>query len=101
MFCYRAPFFSYSQDEQQLSEDQVEEEHGERSANYKRLRRILPEDLVKFGMLPELVGRMPVVVPFHDLDVADLVHVLSSTKNALVPQYEKFFQMDTVHLEVR
>jgi ATP-dependent Clp protease ATP-binding subunit ClpX len=55
-----------------------------------------PEDLLRFGLIPELVGRMPVTVTLEDLDEEALVSILTEPKNALVKQYQKIFQMDSV-----
>jgi len=63
------------------------------------LSLIEPEDLLRFGLIPELVGRLPVVAPFHELDEAALVDILTKPKNALVKQYQKFFDMEGVRLE--
>ncbi len=62
--------------------------------------QVLPEDLVKFGMIPEFIGRMPVVGAVHALDKAALVQILTGPKNALVKQYSKIFELDGVELEV-
>jgi ATP-dependent Clp protease ATP-binding subunit ClpX len=64
------------------------------------LSEVLPEDLLGYGLIPEFIGRLPVIATVDDLDVADLVHVLTQPKNALVKQYEKFFEMDGVELLV-
>ena len=53
-------------------------------------------DLIEFGMIPEFVGRFPILIPFHSLSEAMLVQVLIEPKNALVPQYQKLFHMDMV-----
>ena len=60
-----------------------------------------PEDLIKFGLIPEFVGRLPVVATLDDLDEAALVRILTEPKNALVKQYQKLFEMDQVNLEFR
>lgn len=62
------------------------------------LSQVLPEDLLKFGMIPEFVGRLPVISAIHSLDKEDLVSILTEPKNALVKQYEKFFEYDNVEL---
>ena len=64
------------------------------------LSEVLPEDLLGYGLIPEFIGRLPVIATVDDLDVEDLVHVLTQPKNALVKQYEKFFEMDGVELLV-
>ncbi|MFP5224983.1 MAG: ATP-dependent Clp protease ATP-binding subunit ClpX [Actinomycetota bacterium] len=59
----------------------------------------LPEDLLKFGLIPEFIGRVPVMTSVRDLDVPALVEILTGPKNALVKQYAKFFEFDEVELE--
>ena len=58
-----------------------------------------PEDLLKFGLIPEFVGRVPVVATLHDLDKEALVDILTKPKNALVKQYQRLFEMEGVELE--
>lgn len=60
---------------------------------------VLPEDLVKFGLIPEFIGRLPIVATVGNLDRASLVQVLTEPKNSLVKQYERLFDMDGVALE--
>ncbi|MBT7648187.1 MAG: ATP-dependent Clp protease ATP-binding subunit ClpX, partial [Rhodospirillaceae bacterium] len=62
------------------------------------LRRIEPEDLLKFGLIPEFVGRLPVIATLDDLDEDSLVEILSEPKNALVKQYQKLFEMEEIKL---
>src|SRR6478735_5218932 len=62
------------------------------------LREVQPEDLLKYGMIPEFVGRLPVIAPLHELDEAALIDILTKPKNALVRQYQKLFEMDGVKL---
>ena len=62
------------------------------------LRAIEPEDLLKFGMIPEFVGRLPVVATLEDLDEQSLIDILTKPKNALVKQYQKLFEMEDVRL---
>ena len=61
---------------------------------------IEPEDLIKYGLIPELIGRLPVVTALAELDEAALVQILTQPKNALVKQYSQLFQMEGVELEV-
>jgi ATP-dependent Clp protease ATP-binding subunit ClpX len=61
--------------------------------------QVLPEDLVKFGMIPEFIGRLPMVGVVHSLDREALVQILSQPKNALVKQYQKVFEFEDVELE--
>jgi len=63
------------------------------------LAQVQPEDLVEFGMIPEFVGRLPVVATLEPLDVTTLISILTNPKNALVKQYQKFFRMEGSELE--
>jgi ATP-dependent Clp protease ATP-binding subunit ClpX len=62
------------------------------------LRQCEPEDLLKFGLIPEFVGRLPVIATLEDLDETALVKILGEPKNALVKQYHKLFEMEAVNL---
>jgi len=61
---------------------------------------VMPEDLIKFGLIPEFIGRLPVVASVTNLDKESLVQILSTPKNALVKQYTRLFEMDGVELEM-
>ncbi|MDI3316601.1 MAG: ATP-dependent Clp protease ATP-binding subunit ClpX [Bacillota bacterium] len=63
------------------------------------LSHVLPEDLLKFGMIPEFVGRVPIIATLDNLDEEALVRILTEPKNALVKQYQRFFEMDGLELE--
>ncbi len=65
------------------------------------LRQVEPEDLIKFGLIPELIGRLPVIATLEELSAAALVQILVEPKNALVKQYQKLFGMEGVALEIR
>ena len=65
------------------------------------LRDVEPEDLIKFGLIPEFVGRLPVVATLEELDEAALVQILTEPRNALTKQYQKLFAMEGVELEFR
>ncbi len=65
------------------------------------LKQVEPEDLIKFGLIPELIGRLPVLATLQELDEAALVEILIEPKNALIKQYQKLFSMEGVELEVR
>jgi len=65
------------------------------------LNNLEPEDLVKYGLIPEFVGRMPVVATLEELDEQALVTILTEPKNALVKQYQKLFELEGVELEIR
>jgi ATP-dependent Clp protease ATP-binding subunit ClpX len=60
---------------------------------------VQPEDLLKFGLIPEFVGRLPVVATLHDLDEAALMRILLEPKNAIVKQYQKYFELEKVRLK--
>jgi ATP-dependent Clp protease ATP-binding subunit ClpX len=64
------------------------------------LRQIMPEDLLKFGLIPEFIGRLPVVVVLDALDENTLVRILTEPRNALTKQYKKMFELDGVELEI-
>jgi ATP-dependent Clp protease ATP-binding subunit ClpX len=64
-------------------------------------RHVEPEDLIKFGLIPELVGRLPVVATLGELTEEAMVQILTEPKNALLKQYQKLFSMDGVELEIR
>ena len=74
-----------------------------RSADDRNIGEILqevePEDLLKFGLIPEFVGRLPVLATLSDLDEAALIEILTTPRNALVKQYQRLFEMEGVHLE--
>jgi ATP-dependent Clp protease ATP-binding subunit ClpX len=63
------------------------------------LKEVEPEDLLKFGLIPEFVGRLPVVATLEDLDEEALVEILTQPKNALVKQYQRLFEMEDVSLQ--
>jgi len=63
------------------------------------LKQILPQDLLKFGLIPEFVGRLPIIVTLHSLDKQALMRILTEPKNALVKQYQMLFEMDDAILE--
>lgn len=63
------------------------------------LKKVLPQDLIKFGMIPEFIGRVPITVSLNLLDKDSLIRILTEPKNALTKQYQKLFEMDDVKLE--
>ncbi|MCH7566459.1 MAG: ATP-dependent Clp protease ATP-binding subunit ClpX, partial [Nitrospirae bacterium] len=65
------------------------------------LKEVEPEDLIKYGLIPEFVGRLPVVATLEELDEEALVEILVEPKNALTKQYQKLFEMEGVELELR
>src|SRR5699024_4356318 len=66
----------------------------------KLLRMVEPHDLVKFGLIPELVGRLPIVTVLDSLDETALVRILKEPKNSIVKQYKALFALDNVELEI-
>lgn len=73
------------------------QEERERVDMFEKVR---PEDLVKFGLIPEFIGRLPVVATVENLDQNSLVKVLTEPKNSLVKQYQRLFEMDGAHLDI-
>ena len=71
---------------------------NKKTRNVEVLSQLEPEDLLKYGLIPEFVGRLPVVATLHDLEVDHLVQILKEPKNALIRQYEKMFELDNVKL---
>src|SRR5438067_2468124 len=66
--------------------------------NAKLLTQVMPEDLLAYGLIPEFIGRLPVVSAVHQLTREDLVRILTEPKNALVKQYQRFFNYDSIEL---
>jgi ATP-dependent Clp protease ATP-binding subunit ClpX len=63
------------------------------------LEQVMPDDLLKYGLIPEFIGRLPVMVPLNALDENDLLRILTEPKNAIVKQYQKFLALDKVELQ--
>ena len=70
-----------------------------RNVNVDQFGEVMPEDLLKFGMIPEFVGRLPVITSVHNLDRDALIQILTEPRNALVKQYRRLFELDGVDLE--
>jgi ATP-dependent Clp protease ATP-binding subunit ClpX len=64
------------------------------------LRAVEPEDLIKYGLIPEFVGRLPVIAVLDELDEKALIQILTEPKNALVKQYQRLFKLESVELEI-
>lgn len=77
---------------------EVHSEHNKKSIS-QLLQRVEPEDLIRYGLIPEFVGRLPVVATLEELDAEALIKILKEPKNALTKQYAKLFSMDGVELE--
>ena len=71
----------------------------EQKETFKYIQQIQPQDLTNFGLIPEFVGRLPIVVGLHDLDENALVSILTRPKNSLTKQYKKMFDMDGIDLQ--
>ena len=63
------------------------------------IRQVIPEDIIQYGMIPEMVGRLPVITTLSTLDEEALIEILTEPKNALIKQYERFFEMESAKLE--
>src|SRR5918996_455180 len=70
-------------------------------ATYDLLKNVEPEDLIKYGLIPEFVGRLPVLATLEELDEHALIQILTEPKNALIKQYQRLFHMEGVELEIR
>lgn len=68
-------------------------------SKYEIFKELLPQDLLKFGLIPEFVGRLPIIATLHELDKEALANIVTKPKNALVKQYQKLFELDNVTLE--
>ncbi|MDY2960237.1 MAG: ATP-dependent Clp protease ATP-binding subunit ClpX [Hornefia sp.] len=77
------------------------EKEGKNTEEISVAKNIEPEDLLKFGLIPEFIGRLPVIVTLNELDEAALKLIMTEPKNALVKQYKKLFELDGVELEIR
>lgn len=85
-------------DQKSIGFDAVIEGKNEKDVG-KLLHQVQPHDLLKFGIIPELVGRLPIITALNSLSREDLVHILTQPKNALVKQYQKLLEYDDVELE--
>ncbi|MCU1269484.1 MAG: Sigma 54 interacting domain protein [Acidobacteriaceae bacterium] len=80
-------------------DDQTQDVVPDRKRSFELLNEIQPEDLIKFGLIPEFVGRLPVVGVLEDLDEAALMEILTRPKNAIVKQYQRLFEFENVRLK--
>jgi ATP-dependent Clp protease ATP-binding subunit ClpX len=80
-------------------ETSEKDEGAARKRNYELLSEIQPEDLIKFGLIPEFVGRLPVVGMLEDLDEFALIEILTRPKNAIIKQYQRLFEFENVRLK--
>ena len=71
----------------------------DKTNNYDLIKQVRGEDLIKFGIIPELIGRLPIIVTFEDLDESALIKILTKPKNAIIKQFQKMFEQDHVELE--
>jgi len=81
------------------TEKEADQAPAERKRNYELLSEIQPEDLIKFGLIPEFVGRLPVVGVLQDLDESALIEILTRPKNAIIKQYQRLFEFENVRLK--
>jgi ATP-dependent Clp protease ATP-binding subunit ClpX len=81
------------------AEKEAEQAANDRKRNYELLSEIQPEDLIKFGLIPEFVGRLPVVGVLQDLDENALIEILTRPKNAIIKQYQRLFEFENVRLK--
>jgi ATP-dependent Clp protease ATP-binding subunit ClpX len=73
----------------------------EKQSNIDILQQVEPEDLIKYGLIPEFIGRLPVVAMLDELDETQLIQILTEPKNAITKQYAKLFEMENAKLEIR
>ena len=80
---------------------------GAKVKNYKEqplseiMKMLEPEDLIKYGLIPEFIGRMPIIATLNDLDETSLVKILKEPKNSLIKQYQRLFEFEEVELEFK
>ncbi len=74
-------------------------EQDEKAQYSALIHEVIPEDIIEYGMIPEMIGRLPVIATLEALDVGALVDILTQPKNAIVKQYQRFFEMEDAHLE--
>ena len=69
---------------------------------FSQIMKLLePEDLIKYGLIPEFIGRMPIIATLDDLDETSLVKILTEPKNSLIKQYQRLFEFESVELEFK
>lgn len=77
----------------------IARDDDEEKNSLEYLKQVESDDLASFGIIPEMIGRLPIIVPFADLEEEDLVRILTEPKNALIKQYQKLFKLDNIELE--
>ncbi len=77
----------------------MEKKKKTKLSRWDLMQQTQPEDLLQYGMIPEFIGRLPVIAPLHELSEESLVRILTEPKNALIKQYQKLFEMDGVQLK--
>jgi len=92
--------FNFTGDTQQMNEEPLKVALRENKEKDDLLKITDSSDLVSFGMIPEFVGRIPIIVPLHSLDTDHLVQILVEPKNAIVPQFQSLFHMDNADLAI-
>jgi ATP-dependent Clp protease ATP-binding subunit ClpX len=79
-------------------DSELSQRRDEKTEYSSIVRQVIPEDIIEFGMIPEMVGRLPVIATLSALDEAALIDILTKPKNALVKQYQRFFEMENAEL---
>ncbi|MDO5088822.1 MAG: ATP-dependent Clp protease ATP-binding subunit ClpX [Leptotrichiaceae bacterium] len=74
------------------------ENNGQKLDDMTLFENVLPEDLIKYGLIPELIGRLPIITALHGLDEEAMIKILTEPKNSLVKQYKKYFEMENIKL---
>ena len=80
---------------------------GAKVKNYKEqplseiMKLLEPEDLIKYGLIPEFIGRMPIIATLNDLDEKSLIKILKEPKNSLIKQYQRLFEFEEVELNLK
>ena len=90
-----------SQTVAELKQNEIQLVHSDLKSTAESIQDLEPEDLVQYGLIPEFVGRLPVIATLEELDVPALVQILTEPKNALTKQYRKMFDMEGVEIDFR
>lgn len=80
-------------------DSEISEKSDEKSEYRDIIRQVIPEDIIEYGMIPEMVGRLPVISTLSDLDETALIEILTKPRNALIKQYQQLFEMENAELE--
>jgi len=80
-------------------DSELSHQANEKTDYSETISQVIPEDVIEYGMIPEMVGRLPVVTTLSALDESALIEILTNPRNAIVKQYQKFFEMEDAELE--